>query len=498
MRSFLLALLAGGASVFAFSPFELFVLALPALAVFAWQLQRAARVGDGFLLGLAWGFGAFAAGISWLYVALNRYGGMPMPLAALAIALFCAYLALYPALAGALFVRLRSGGALARAGLFAALWLVAEWLRGVVFTGFPWLAIGYTQTPPSPLAGFLPLIGVYGVGGLVAFLAAGLAFVRWNRLRAAMPAMALGALLLGGGAALRTVAWTAPVGPPLSVALVQTNFEQSLKWNPEHFVDVLRANAQLVRDTEAQLVVLPETTLPTLMDRLPEGYLELLRGFVREHGGDLVLGVFRTERDDAAGEASDGLRIYNAAISLGDGPMQTYAKQHLVPFGEYSPPLFGWFYRLVDIPMSDQTRGAPDQPPMTLGGQRIALNICYEDLFGAELVRALPQATLILNLSNLAWYGTSLAQPQHLQIARVRALETGRPMLRATNTGMTAVVQPDGSVAAVLPEFERGVLRAEVHGYQGMTPYAHWGDRAALGFAALMLAVLLVRQRRSG
>ena len=300
MRSFLLALLAGGASVFAFSPFELFVLALPALAVFAWQLQRAARVGDGFLLGLAWGFGAFAAGISWLYVALNRYGGMPMPLAALAIALFCAYLALYPALAGALFVRLRSGGALARAGLFAALWLVAEWLRGVVFTGFPWLAIGYTQTPPSPLAGFLPLIGVYGVGGLVAFLAAGLAFVRWNRLRAAMPAMALGALLLGGGAALRTVAWT-PVGPPLSVALVQTNFEQSLKWNPEHFVDVLRANAQLVRDTEAQLVVLPETTLPTLMDRLPEGYLELLRGFVREHGGDLVLGVFRTERDDAAG-----------------------------------------------------------------------------------------------------------------------------------------------------------------------------------------------------
>lgn len=493
-----LALLAGGVSVFAFAPFGLFALALPALGLLAWQLQRAGRVRDGFLLGLAWGFGAFAAGVSWLYVALNRYGGMPMPLAALAIALFCAYLALYPALAGALFVRLRAGGALPRAALFGALWLLAEWLRGVLFTGFPWLAIGYTQTPPSPLAGYLPLVGVYGVGGLVAFLAAALALAPWRRVREALPAVALFVLLLGGGAGLRALAWTAPAGAPLSVALIQTNFEQSLKWSPEHFVDVLRGNAELVRDTSARLVVLPETTLPTLMERLPEGYLDLLRGFVREQGGDLVLGVFRSEPVAAGPGGSDEQRIYNAAISLGEGPMQTYAKQHLVPFGEYSPPLFGWFYRLVDIPMSDQTRGAPDQPPMALGGQRIALNICYEDLFGAELIRALPQATLLLNLSNLAWYGDSLAQPQHLQIARVRALETGRPMLRATNTGMTAVVQPDGSVAAVLPEFERGVLRAEVRGYQGMTPYARWGDRPALGIAALALAVVLLLQRRRG
>ena len=498
MRSSVLALLAGGTSVFAFAPFGLYPLALPALAVLAWQLQRAARARDGFLLGLSWGLGAFLAGVSWLYVALNRYGGMPMPLAALAIALFCAYLALYPALAGALFVRLRTGGAVARALLFGALWLLAEWLRGVVFTGFPWLAIGYSQTPPSPLAGFLPLVGVYGVGGLVAFLAALPAMLPWRGARAALPGVATIALVLAGGAGLRLAQWTEAAGEPLSVALIQTNFEQSMKWSPEHFAEVLRGNAELVRDTVAPLVVLPETTLPTLADRLPEGYLDLLRGFVREHGGDLVLGVFRSEgaasaTSDQAG--TEGLRIYNAAISLGEGPMQTYAKQHLVPFGEYSPPLFGWFYRLVDIPMSDQTRGASDQPPMTLGGQRIALNICYEDLFGAELIRALPQATLMLNISNLAWYGDSLAQPQHLQIARVRALETGRPMLRSTNTGMTAVVQPDGSVAAVLPEFERGVLRAEVRGYQGITPYAQWGDRAALGAAGLVLAALLVRRR---
>lgn len=503
-RPALVALLAGGGAVFAFAPFGLFPLALPSLAVLAALLGRAARPADGFRLGFAWGFGAFGAGVSWLYVALERYGGMPAPLAALAIALFCAYLALYPALAGAAFVRLRGrgerGAASGRAGtlgpaaLFGALWLLAEWLRGVLFTGFPWLAIGYSQTPPSPLAGFLPLIGVHGVGGLLAFAAALLAFADWRRpARAWRAAAVLGALLLAGGGLLGR-GWTVPAGAPVDVALVQTHFEQSMKWDPERFADVLRVNLELVRDAFAgaappALVVLPETTLPTLAEHLPEGYLALLERFAGEAGGQLVLGVFR--RNEAG-------QIFNAAMSLGGGEPQYYAKQHLVPFGEYSPPLFGWFYRLASIPMSDQTRGAPEQPPMRLDGQRVALNICYEDLFGAELIRALPAATLMLNLSNLAWYGDSLAQPQHLQIARVRALETGRPMLRATNTGMTAVVQPDGRVSAVLPGFERGVLRMTVQGHAGLTPYARWGDRPALGLALLMAlggALRLVRHR---
>ncbi len=482
------ALLAGGASVLAFAPFGLAPLAFASLAVLAFLLDRAPRPRDGFALGFAWGFGAFIGGVSWLYIALQRYGGMPVPLAALAIALLCAYLALYPALAGMLFVRLRRGGVLARAILFAGLWVVVEWLRGVVFTGFPWLAIGYSQSPPSPLAGFFPLLGVYGVGALVALLGALVAFADWRRASSLWRPAAVAAVVVACGAGLLGRAWTAPTGAPLSVALVQTNFEQSLKWSPAHFTAVLEDNARLVRDNPATLVVLPETTLPTLADRLPAGYLDLLGETMRAHGGDLVLGVFRRDADD---------RIYNGAISLGQGPMQVYAKQHLVPFGEYSPPLFGWFYRLVDIPMSDQTRGAPDQAPMAFGDQRVALNICYEDLFGAELIRALPQATLMLNISNLAWYGDSLAQPQHLQVARARALETGRPMLRSTNTGMTALVQPDGSVSAVLPEFEQGVLRAEVRGYAGMTPYARWGDRLVLGLALLaIVACAGLRPRR--
>jgi len=478
---------AGGAlSVGAFAPFELCPLAPLSLAVLAWVLARAPNPRSGFFTGFAWGFGAFAAGVSWLYVALNRYGGMPMPLAGLAIALFCAYLALFPGIVGALFVRLRGGGAFARAGLFAGLWVGGEWLRGWLFTGFPWLAVGYSQTPPSPLAGWLPVIGVFGVGGLVAFLGALLAFTDWRMRRSAAATVGAAAAVAGAGVALGQVAWTAPAGAPLSVALVQTDIEQGLKWQPDRLVDWLQVNARLVHQNPAELVVLPETTLPLLADRLPEGYLELLAEPVREAGGNLVFGVFTRDADGA---------IYNAALSVGVSPSQTYAKQHLVPFGEYSPPLFGWFYRLVDIPMSDQTRGPRNPPPMALGDQRIAVNICYEDLFGQELLTRLPEATLMLNLSNLAWYGDSFAQPQHLQIARVRALETGRPMLRATNTGMTAVVAPDGSLSAVLPAFERGVLKAEVRGYTGLTPYARWGDRAALGLALLAVAAAL-RARR--
>ena len=507
-RRALLALLAGGASVFGYAPFEWYPLALISLGVLAWLLAGVTRLRDGFALGFAWGFGAFAGGVSWLYVALERYGGMPAPLAVLAIALFCGYLALFPGLAGAGFaglhrrrpprspqrvgaappLRAPSAAPVRSAALFAALWLLAEWLRGVVFTGFPWLGVGYSQTPPSPLAGYLPLIGAYGVGGLAAFVAALVVFLPMGRgapVRRWAPVAVVG-VVLAVGMGLAGRGWTVPSGAPVTVALVQTNFEQSLKWDPERFADVLQANLDLVREAFAgpqppALVVLPETTVPTLLDRLPEGYLEWLAQSAREGGGDLVMGVFR--RDEAG-------HIYNAAVSLGTAPVQYYAKQHLVPFGEYSPPLFGWFYRLAQIPMSDQTRGAPDQPPMRFGAQRVALNICYEDLFGAELARALPEATLMLNISNLAWYGDSLAQPQHLQVARVRALETGRPMLRSTNTGMTALVQPNGRVSDVLPAFERGVLRVEAQGYTGLTPYARWGDWLALGLALLTLAAI--------
>ncbi|WP_374240638.1 apolipoprotein N-acyltransferase [Zoogloea sp.] len=488
------AFLAGGASVLAYAPFELFPVAAVSLGVLFWLLgpgapaslcadSRGRRARGGFGIGFAWGLGAMLAGVSWLYVALNRFGGMPMPLAGLAVLLFCAFMGLFAGFSGALFGVLRQGRAGRDALLFAAAWLLGEWVRGWAFTGFPWLASGYSQSPPSPLAGFAPVFGVFGVGGLLAAVAAlAVAAVGARNWRPALVAV----LILAAGVGLRGVAWTAPVGEPVRVALLQPNIEQSLKWRPEMLQRWLEVNLSMLRDNPAQLVVLPETTIPLLIDHLPPDYREALARTAAGHGGDVIFGTF--VRDDAG-------RIFNAAVSLGSAPPAFYAKQHLVPFGEYSPPLFSWFYALASIPMADQTRGAARQPPMALAGQKVAVNICYEDVFGEELIRSLPEATLLLNLSNLAWYGDSFAQPQHLQIARLRALETGRPMLRSTNTGMTALVAPDGRVEAVLPAFAAGALHVAVRGYQGLTPYARWGNWAAV-LAALAVLGLAARRPR--
>ena len=481
-----LALLAGGASVLAYAPFGLFPVVFVALGLLFRLLSPSARLSlgwrAGFATGFAFGLGAMLVGVSWLYVALHRFGGMPMPLAALAILLFCALVGAFAGLAGAAFAALRRGRAVPDAILFAACWLVFEWTRGWIFTGFPWLSVGYSQTPPSPLAGFAPILGVFGVGGLVALVAA--LGVEAIARRSGRPAAAV-ALVLAAGAGLRQVAWTEPTGEPVKVALLQTNVEQSLKWRPDMLQTWLLRNLEMLRDNPAQVVVMPETTIPLLVEHLPPGYLDTIREIAGRNGGDVILGTFTRDGDG---------HIYNAAISLGRSPSGHYAKHHLVPFGEYSPPMFRWFYELVSIPMADQTRGAERQPPLALAGQKIAINICYEDVFGEELIRSLPEATLMLNLSNLAWYGDSFAQPQHLQIARLRALETGRPMLRSTNTGMTAVLAPDGSVRDVLPPFATGALHAEVRGYQGLTPYARWGNGPAVLAALAVLGVAAARR----
>jgi apolipoprotein N-acyltransferase len=487
----LLALLAGALAVPAFAPVGWFPLAFLSLAVLAGLLERAASTREGFCIGFAWGLGAFGAGVSWLIIALWRYGEVFLPIAVLLIFLFCAFLSLYPALAGVFYARWRSGGTLWRALFFAGLWVLVEWLRGTLLTGFPWLAMGYSQTPPSPLAGYFPLVGVYGVGGGLAFIAGILGVCVAGRKGAhvvghwRIPAVLIGAICFGGWG-LSWIQWAEPDGPPLAVSLVQPNIEQSLKWDPAYFLETLQINADLVDAARGDLVILPEAALPTTLDALPEGYLDQLTRLANERNGTLVTGVF----------TRDGKRHYNAAVTIGEGGGQHYAKAHLVPFGEYSPPFFGWFYRLANIPMSNQSPGGENQPPLVLFGRQIAVNICYEDIFGGELIFSLPQAGMMLNLSNLAWYGDSFAQPQHLQIARARAMETGRPMLRSTNTGMTALVLPDGSVPAVLPAFTRGVLEVEVPAFKGLTPYARWGDVPALVLALIVVAVAVRAGRR--
>ena len=498
-RGSALAFAAGGLSVAGFAPLELFPLVWLALALLFGLLRRLDGWRGGALYGFAFGLGAFLGGVSWVYVSLHQFGGLAAPLAALATLLFCAYLALFPALAAALTVRLGGGrGWLAQALVFAGAWALAEWLRGTLFSGFPWLLVGYAQTPPSPLAGYTPLLGVYGLSLVTALLAAALAgalAVLWDfgarrrgqagapdtpltMPRAAVLQTVLVVLVPSLGALLQGVRWTEPAGAPLRVALLQGNVEQDMKWRPERFADSLQAYHDLMQAHPARLTVLPETALPAYYVALPPDYLRRLAGMARAQDGDLLLGAV----------TGDETIYQNSVVSLGSSPRQQYSKRHLVPFGEFVPPGFAWFMGLLNIPMSGFTPGPAQQAPLAVAGQQVAMNICYEDLFGEELRGAIPAATILANVSNTAWFGRSLAQPQHLQIARVRALESGRPMLRATNTGMTAVVNPDGRIQAVLEPFTRAALVADVQGMQGRTPFVRWGNVPALVLA--MLGVL--------
>jgi apolipoprotein N-acyltransferase len=467
----------GASGVLAFAPFGLFWLAPLVWLGLLLLLRRASDVRQAAFLGFAFGLGFFLCGVSWVYVSLSVFGGMPWWLAGFAAFLFCAVLALFPLLAAAAFKRWQPAADWRQALFFAALVAGGDWLRGWIFTGFPWLAAGYSQTPPSPLAGFAPLIGVHGLS-LLAVLSGTLLLCRWRG------ALVVGALLLAGFG-LRQVAWTTPDGEPITVALIQGNVPQEMKFRPETLIRTLDLYHELVAAHPAHLTLLPETAIPIFFEQLPPAYIEALKASAASHGGDLILGTL----------TGDGARYWNSALSLGRSPSQIYSKTHLVPFGETIPPGFSWFMQLATIPMSSFERGPERQEPLAVAGRRVAVNICYEDAFGEEIIAALPQAGILANLSNTAWFGRSLAQPQHLQIARLRALESGRPMLRATNTGITAVIAPDGTVVAQLPSFTQGVLQAEVTAYQGLTPYARFGNGPALTLMLLLLAAAIRRGR---
>jgi apolipoprotein N-acyltransferase len=481
----LVAFLAGAAMVPAYAPVEWFPLALAALAVLIHLWLGAQGPRAAAWAGFWFGMGMYLAGVSWVYISMHRFGAMAAPLAAFATLALCAVLALYLALAGALQARFRAPPAVRAALVIPALWTLAEWLRATLFTGFPWLSLG-TAAIDTPLAGFAPLGGVLA-GSFVTAAAAGLLWcialgqARWA-------AAAAFALLGIAGAGLRGVEWTAPAGAPLEASLVQGNVPQDLKFNPARYARTLETHARLAEASRARLIVLPETAVPRMLDSVDPAYLARLEAVGRRNGGDLLLG--------APTRVAPGA-YYNSVVSFGVSPRQLYHKVHLVPFGEFAPPGFGWIVRVLSIPLADFSRGAADQKPLAVAGQRVAANVCYEDAFGSELIRQLPGATLLVNVSNVAWFGDSLAPAQHLQIARARALETGRMHLTATNTGITALIGRDGQVLARLAPFTEGRLDAVVQGYSGATPYVRVGDWPALAacVALLLLVALAWRSR---
>jgi len=485
------AALAGVMAVAGFAPVGFAALAVLSLTALALLWQRGGRPREAFAIGFAYGLGFFCAGVSWVYVSLHDFGMMPLPLAVIATLGFCAILAFFPAAAGFAWGRLFGASGRAAAPLicgFPALWTLAEWCRGWVFTGFPWLGMGYAHTD-TLLAGYAPVGGVHAVSlsaAVCAGLLAYLAVTHSNRRRLA--AVAAIAAVLAAGAALRAREWTRPEGAPVSVALAQGNIPQSMKFDPAIYQATLAtyqrlmesANTRSMEVAPARLVVLPETAIPRFLDQVDPAWVDHLRDTAAAASSDVLAGAPLRE---------PGNHYYNAVVSLGASPPQAYRKVHLVPFGEFIPPAFGWVLDILHIPLADFDRGPTDQQPLALnGGLRVAVNICYEDAFGDEIIRQLPRANLLVNASNVAWFGDSLAPEQHAQISRMRAMETGRYMLRATNTGVTAIINEHGTMVARLPQFTEAVLRGTAQAFTGATPFVLIGDGPSILLCLILIA----------
>lgn len=502
----LLAAILGVAHTQAYAPHTWWWLQLLSLAGLVALVAGARRTRSAAATGYAFGLGWFLSGVWWLYISLHVYGEMPAWMALLAVLMLSGAISLYPALAAATWHWLmtrRATAASRTAALaplaFGAAWGMSEWLRGVVFTGFPWLSSGYAHTD-GPLAGYAPLVGVYGIGALAATVAALLvAAVRClgsaspGGKRAGALALAAAVALPLGGAALVPIAWTTPAGKPISVRLLQGNVAQDIKFEPAGVRRSLDLYRDLITAAPADLVVTPETAFPVILQNLPVDIATAVRDFTVASGSTVLFG--------AAG-ADSPVDFTNSVFGLGPltERLYRYNKHHLVPFGEFIPLGFHWFVDMMKMPLGDFRRGRLDQAPLPVRGIMVAPNICYEDLFGegiAETLRSQPvPANILVNVTNLAWFGDTIALDQHLQISRMRALETRRPMLRSTNTGMTAVVTPDGVVAARLPTFTVGTLTANVQGTQGLTPYVRWGNIPALAACLLVLALAAWRRQR--
>jgi len=489
----LLAFALGAIQTWAFArPTLAWLLPCLTLMVLLWRLEGAQPARAAWL-GWCYGTGWLAVGTWWLFISMNRYGGLPAPLAVAAVLALAGALSLYLAAACAGYARWQRGRGWDVA-LFAALWLLAEWARGVIFTGFPWLALGYAFVD-SPLAALAPWVGVYGMGALVAAAALAVLRVVSTRGRCWRPAAAVAAVL--AAVSLAPAEFTRPAGV-MSVSLLQTNISQDEKFAVDRMPEALGWISRELLVSRADLVLAPETAVPLLPDQLADfapGYWQTLQKHFRSGGQAALIGV-------PLGDYERGYT--NSVAGLSKAPEYRYDKYHLVPFGEFIPKGFRWFTAMMNIPLGDFARGLANPPSFAVGAQRVAPNICYEDLFGEELARRFidPKSapTVFANISNIAWFGPSDINAQHLHISRLRALEFQRPMVRATNTGATAIIDFRGRVQAQLPPYTRGVLTGDVQGRDGVTPFAFWSARAGLwplvGLAMLVVLGSIWRLRR--
>lgn len=507
-------LLAGIAQTLSFSPFEWWWLQLLSLTVLAHATAGAAPR-RAAMMGWLYAVGWLVSGFWWLYISMHDYGGLHPALAALAVLVLAALLGLYYAAAMALWARLRTGCAWWDVALWSACWLLAELARGLVFTGFPWIASGYAHAV-GPLAAWAPWLGVYGLCALAAAVAAaGSLWLQGHSLRVrSMVSTVVIALALTPQ--LLPDQFTRSTGM-LPISLLQPNVPQEIKFNPDRLNLQLQGLVRQLSEARGALVVTPESVLPLSRDQISDGYWAALRDALQpvspppDHAPAAVeraalIGLF--VGDETSGYVNSVValpaRAPDGAASSTDTGYR-YGKRHLLPFGEIIPPGFHWFVRLMNIPLADQARGSSTEA-FAFGGQRLRPLVCYEDLFGEDIVSSMvgPQAaTVFVNVSNLAWFGRWLVQDQHLQFSQMRAIEFQRPVIRSTNTGATAVVDHHGRVTARLPPLTTGVLEATVEGRIGETPYARWLATCGLwpliaaGLAVVGLTALIGRRSPS-
>jgi apolipoprotein N-acyltransferase len=482
------SLLAGALLSFAFAPFGAWPLAVLCPAWLMWEWQGASAR-QSAALGFCFGAGTFGAGTWWLYISIHGFGLAPIWMALLLILALVAFMAAGYALLGWAVGRLLPADGPWRwyAGL-PGLWLLLEWWRGWFISGFPWLSLGYSQTD-TWLAGYAPVLGVYGLSALLLLQSGALLAVLRGGMPARIGAAAALALVWAGGLGLGHVEWTHPAGAAVSVAIVQGAIPQDEKWQLENREPTMARYHQLNEQAlGARLIVWPESAIPELANEIAP-FLAGIQASARGHDSDVIMGVVRL--------ADNGTDYYNSILALTTG-VAFYDKRHLVPFAEYFPvpPFIRRWLRLMSLPYSDFTAGADGQGTLYAGGLRLAPSICYEDAFGSAQLALARKSEVLVNVTNDAWFGRSPARYQHLQIARLRALETGRYLLRAANDGVSAIIGPRGELLQQAPEWQPATLRGTVEPRTGLSPYTRVGNWPVVLLALLATAAAATVARR--
>ena len=490
MIRFLASFLAGSASVLAFAPYSIWLITLPCLAVLFVLLYHAKSTKEGLLLGYSFGLGLFGFGVYWIYYSLHLFGSAIAPLAAVGTLLFVALMAVYIGLFGWLSQKLpKQQPVLWCIFGVPALWLLIEWFRSWFLTGFPWLSIGYS-TIETPLAGYAPVGGVYLNSLMLALICGAVAAVIVKRtiISGAVSLALVGSILLGGYQ-LGKIQWTEAFSEPVTVTMVQGNIAQEMKFLPNLLEDSLRTYSEM-SNTGSELIIWPESAIPTFYSDVAQWEEEFSRE-MKERGSTVISGGFHASDDYS--------EYYNAIKVLGGTDDQIYTKRHLVPFGEFIPfrNIVTILSELIDIPMSDLSPGKGPVQPIDINGVKYGMSICYEDAFGSEIIKQLPEANVLINVSNDAWFGDSSAPHQHQEIAAMRALETGRPLIRATNTGISSFISSNGKIIESAAQYEQTSVVYSINPRRGNTPYSTIAGSFTLVFSLLGLGLLILCVRKN-